>query len=820
MIQVPFSIQRPPDLAPWPSVSAVPLPMASLSGNADAFLDVCGDRVPCDFAALDRWPDGTVRWANIRTILPPTTASQGLLCVSDRSEKDSNATADFPKPAYKNGLTIPSAVRELSIRIQLTVKGTRCEPRLVRSELASGGLSHSLEAWGDFPTITGIRWYLHVDYWPTLCLSQVHVTLQNSRRAKHQGGTWDLGDPNALYFDSFGMDFPQWTQGNNRQLHDGERIHEEPNLRVYQASSGGENWRSSVHVNHAAKIPCQFPGYQVCSKEKIIASGVRAEPSLKTTIGNIPLEITVPEFWQNFPSSLRCDDELAIEFFPDDWTEPHELQPGEQKTHSFVVQDNADSAWTTRTALNPPTLRPDKDWVVSTNATYGLGNHDTARSEIRDMLSAALKGERSFLANRERVDEFGWRHFGDIYADHENRHFAGKNLVVSHYNNQYDLVLGFMSRWLLTGNLQWWQLADELARHVVDIDIYHTSEDRAAYNGGMFWHTDHYQTAQTATHRTYSSSNGTGTAYGGGPSCEHNYPTGLLHYYYFSGRTSFKRAVVSLADWVIAMDDGRQSMLGVLCDLPTGLASQGFSPDYHGPSRGSGNSLNALLDGWLVTNSVEYLTYAETLIRRSVHPEDDIDTLGLLNAEARWSYTVFFLALGKYLHFKSFQCEDSMYEYAVASLIHYGRWMLVNECPYFQHREQLEYPTETWLAQDLRKANVLRLAAAWDADQKTAMLTKADEITETVLSEWQNDEHSITARSIAILLHESTREVYLRNRPDRNVPMPDVWPPRLEFKSQRDAVKQMFKSLAGWTHIAQAAIRPSTWKRILEGRGG
>ena len=56
---------------------------------------------------------------------------------------------------------------------------------------------------------------------------------------------------------------------------------------------------------------------------------------------------------------------------------------------------------------------------------------------------------------------------------------------------------------------------DELAGHVTDIDIYHTSRDRAAYNGGYFWHTQHYQPAGTATHRAYSSARGSS---GGGPS--------------------------------------------------------------------------------------------------------------------------------------------------------------------------------------------------------------------------------------------------------------------------------------------------------------
>ncbi len=47
------------------------------------------------------------------------------------------------------------------------------------------------------------------------------------------------------------------------------------------------------------------------------------------------------------------------------------------------------------------------------------------------------------------------------------------------------------------------QQANDLARHVSDIDIYHTSEDQAKYNNGLFWHTYHYVDAGKSTHRSY-----------------------------------------------------------------------------------------------------------------------------------------------------------------------------------------------------------------------------------------------------------------------------------------------------------------------------
>src|SRR5207247_1076621 len=140
---------------------------------------------------------------------------------------------------------------------------------------------------------------------------------------------------------------------------------------------------------------------------------------------------------------------------------------------------------------------------------------------------------------------------------------------------------------LRSGDPRWWDLASPLARHVIDIDIYHTKQDRAAYNGGLFWHTDHFKDAATSTHRTYSRLNrkpGDRT-YGGGPSSNHNYATGLLLYYHLTGDPTARDAVTELADWVIDQDDGAKTLFGLLDPAPTGLASSNGNPEHESLGR-------------------------------------------------------------------------------------------------------------------------------------------------------------------------------------------------------------------------------------------
>ncbi|MHA1816743.1 MAG: hypothetical protein ACTSX1_12100, partial [Candidatus Heimdallarchaeaceae archaeon] len=57
-----------------------------------------------------------------------------------------------------------------------------------------------------------------------------------------------------------------------------------------------------------------------------------------------------------------------------------------------------------------------------------------------------------------------------------------------------------------------------------------------------------------------------------------------------------------------------------------------------------------------------------------------------------------------------------MWQYARQSLIHYAKWMVENENLYLEKPEKLEYPNETWAAQDFRKTNVLNCASKYVQD--------------------------------------------------------------------------------------------------------
>jgi hypothetical protein len=307
--------------------------------------------------------------------------------------------------------------------------------------------------------------------------------------------------------------------------------------------------------------------------------------------------------------------------------------------------------------------------------------------------------------------------------------------------------------------------------------------------------------------------------YGGGPAAEHNFTTGLLLHHCLTGNPDSRGAVISLAEWVIGMDDGRRNLLGVLDDSPTGRAN--CNARGRAPGRAAGNSMNALLDAWVLTRDARFLMYCETLIRRCIHPSDDIDVLRLLDVEKNWSYTVFLRALAKYLDLKAEANQiDSTYSYAQASLVAYATWMLAQERPYFDQVEKLEFPTEAWAAQEFRKANVLRLAARHvDEPLCAQLMSRGNELGERAWQDLIRFDSRASARALAITLIEGLLDCTLRSQVLGQAPR--VAKQSHDFGQPTPFIPQWQRVLAGKSDLAAATrmigrlMTPSRWARFL-----
>jgi hypothetical protein len=800
-----------------PVTFGVPFPKGSIFEVSElSLLDQRKKLIPHQVAVLSRWSDESIKWALLdfqvdmaayakaEYWLQSTGTSvvrnqQQYIIVEKRSDMivvdtgygTYSVNTRRLKPFESVIVQGRDIVGNSGNRIVLTDDmGREYEPVICETSIeAEGPLRVTLRLQGKLLSTKQspafADFIARLSFYAQTSLVELKITLRNPNAAQHPGGFWDLGDAGSVYFRDFSLYTTlssddalavAWTTQPAQPLENstGSKIE------IYQDSSGGENWQSTSHVNRFGKVMHAFQGYRVTVDHNVVQEGKRATPVVRVCDGEKGIAATIENFWQNFPKALEVESNtISVRLFPRQYSDVYELQGGEQKTHTIFLQFDNNQGCIERINWVHDRLRPriSPEWYANSQAFgYLLPQSSDTDFECQQLVDIAINGKNTFIDRREIIDEYGWRNFGELYADHEAVGQKSTTQIVSHYNNQYDVIYGALIQYVRSNDLRWFHLMNDLAKHVIDIDIYHTQRDRPAFNGGLFWHTEHYTDAATSTHRAYSLANaGTKSRHlcGGGPSSEHNYTSGLLHYYFLTGDTAASEVVQGLAEWVISMDNESTGVLGILDRRPTGFCSATVDRDYHGPGRGAGNSTNALIDAYLLTQDEKYLAKAEQLIRRCIHPKDNIQNRKLEDIENRWSYTVFLQVLGKYLDFKVEKDEiDYMYSYARESLIHYAKWMLENEIPYKSMLDRVKIPTETWPAQDIKKSNVFNIAAKYSTGSlKNSFIKNADLFFETCIRDLMSFETHYLTRPVVILMVNGFIHSYFKTFKEECVPL-------------------------------------------------
>jgi len=677
-----------------------------------------------------------------------------------------------------------------------------------------------------------ITFYFHSN------ITKWRFTLHNPQAMKDNNGTWDLGNGNSSFFQSFNAFIPyknrtklaykvqdDLTPSSQDISSWQEKIEQ---LTILQTSSGGENWQSANHINHLGKTCLEFCGYQVSSQlgetvSKNVIKG-RATPTihLEKTNQNIKssLSVHIENFWQKFPKSIEVDStKVTLGLFPEQAKGGFELQPGEKKSDTFYISYN-NHRDNLSFIENPTQVQVATDYLVSTQA-IALFSESTNETQYDNIINEGLKSTNNFFQKRELIDEYGWRNFGDLYADHETLEIEGNEELISHYNNQYDPLYGFLRRFLLTQDRQWLTLANDLADHIKNIDIYHTTQDKVEYNGGLFWHTDHYLPAETASHRTYSQQQ-VANAYqdhagGGGPGGQHCYTTGLMLHYYLTGDETSKSAVLQLTKWITNYYEGS----GTITDFLLAIKNKNridlkniFTGKYP-LDRGTGHYIIALIDSFEATGHQSYLDDASLLIKHTVHPDDNIEERHLNNIEECWFYTVFFQAVYRYLITKqnNKQIDESFY-YAQNTLLHYAQWMVEHEQPYLNTPEILEYPNHTWAAQDIRKANVLYMASYFSTNtrKKKIFQIKADEIYHYVVETFKQEPTRYYTRILSILMQNQGIKSFVENA-SLNSTLPKATSNLQQSKKTKQQDKQNLLNAFFTTLSNTSVLNELTWLR-------
>ncbi|MBL4630690.1 MAG: hypothetical protein JKY14_05855, partial [Paraglaciecola sp.] len=552
---------------------------------------------------LAHWPDNSLKWVkltyqycnqplmylNILKNQPPSSAIASQKVIEDTDA--SNISDDINHYSYKGGdktLSLSLAKNQLELlddtgEVLLSISNDDLklideQEQPVKADFTQVSVSQQINlknsnhsavsfAINGLFLDTLVEFQLLVDWLVPFDLIKFELQIHNTNRAIHQGGKWDLGDPGSFNFKALSLCFNTAEKSVNEQctVTDIQNNHSYngDSITCEQFSSGGVNWQSPVHVNHNNTLDIKQNGY-VLSIDQKQHSGMRCQPVLGLKNN---LVMTLEKFWQNFPKSLSVkDNTVSFGLFPETHY-LHELQGGEKKNLTFWLSLNgSNNDLTTSDKVNRGSIA--WDWISQCDLYPFMEKEKALVGQLQSIIDLGISKTLGFIAKREKLDEYGWRNFGELWADHETAGYQGDDIFVSHYNNQYDPIYGFLRQYLTTGNTKWFELADDLATHVKDIDIYHTRLDKNEYNGGLFWHTDHYLQAFTSSHRSYSKHQASDAyqdhAGGGGPGGQHCYTTGLYLHYCLTGSQSSKDAVLTLSNWITQVYEGSGTCIELL----------------------------------------------------------------------------------------------------------------------------------------------------------------------------------------------------------------------------------------------------------------
>ncbi|HUU30288.1 MAG TPA: hypothetical protein VM123_20985 [archaeon] len=402
---------------------------------------------------------------------------------------------------------------------------------------------------------------------------------------------------------------------------------------VYQESSGGENWFHRNHMNHLGKIPLTFRGARYFLDGAEPYTRNRPDAWLQACDRRFGLAVAVRHFWQNFPKALSADPEgvVKVSLWPEEFPDHHELQGGEIKTHEVVFffhtgpQGSSPRENRVATVMGafhyPLYVRAPAQWYLAGGFFNDAAVYDPVRfPKYENLMHGAVNAQgNNLFTDREAIDEYGWRNFGDTWAKNEIDQTRGPHtgrIVLSHFNHEYDHGYGMLFQSLRTvegdpsTSYKWWHMAETGLRHQSDIDYYHSPDDPfrdGIHNGGKFTHSAHGAENALASHRgsprlTWFGSLRWPWGQSMNPESGHFDNRGLMAYYYLTGDRGVLETAMAIADLVLYK-----------------ITENKFA-QIENTSREAGNNLQILTDAYLFTWDEKYREAAEKILQ-STHPD-------------------------------------------------------------------------------------------------------------------------------------------------------------------------------------------------------
>ncbi|MFC1614173.1 hypothetical protein ACFL5K_02630 [Gemmatimonadota bacterium] len=667
-----------------PITTGVNLPRGAVKSTDElCIFDSNGSAVSCQFETTATWPDGSIKWvlADFFASCAPNAKATFFL----RNSKAGTGSAPQLKINSKeDGMIVETGILKCSlsknnfdlfesIYLDHNKDGRFSDDELVSAPEASPAVyllddrgrdissrwgevtSIETEAEGPVRVTVAVKGSLgdrdgerRLDYTARISFYngtgfvRVQFTLQNFRPAgavtdEDNDLHWLLGQSGGYYFEEMSLNSRLKFEGpivcsvGDREGDILDRITLTSKTGIYQESSGGENWYGRVHMNHNGEVPLTFRGAKAFAGAVSPYQRNRPDAWLHVADRRYGLAVAVKYFWQNFPKALSAepDGTVRVALWPSEFSDSHEIQGGEIKTHEVAfyfhtgAQGSRPSENHVATLMNgfhkPLFVRAPAEHYLADGFFDEAVPYNPKRFPTYEnlMQSGVIAEPLNLLYQIEERDEYGWRNFGDTPAYNEYDESGGPHtgrLAVSHFNHEYDHGYGMLFQSLRTISAdpglsyKWWYLADSGLRHESDIDFYHCFTDDlrgGVFNGGKFAHSAHGVEVATGTHRSgaplpiWWGVRNWRWGRGGSPESGHFNSRGLVAHYLLTGNRRLletHREITNLVEFKI--NENKFAQISQV-------------------NRDCGNTIQILTDAYLLTWDEKYVTLIEKAMEAS-----------------------------------------------------------------------------------------------------------------------------------------------------------------------------------------------------------
>ena len=702
-----------------PVSTGVILPRGEVTDiSALSLFDNDGKAVSSQYEALSTWPDGSVKWllVDFEANCPPKSKSAYYLrdkaadvTGSKLSVEKNDSGVTVSTGVMKATLSDTCFNLFESVYLDHNGDGTFSSDELVSLDPVMPGVSLTTVSGGpagakfgqlksfevedsgpvrvtvavkgeiSYPSGMVILEYIaRINFYAGTGFVEVNFSLENPHAAQpyeNGGGHWLMGDNGSVLFEDmslttrlgFGNPIVLSVCDLNKDILDRMPLNKTGG--IYQESSGGDNWYTRIHINRNGDVPMTFKGAKTFIGSVEPYKVDRPDAWIEAADRQFGLAVGVRNFWQNFPKALTVnpDGTVRVSLWPEEFPDVHELQGGERKTHQiafyFHTGDQESSINENRVAtvmcgfMKPLLVRATAESYLASGFFDDASVYDPKRFPTYEKLcqSGVVGKNGNQFDDIDRMDEYGWRNFGDTPAMNEFDETGGPSTgrrAASHFNHEYDHGFGMIFQHLRTFSAapdlsqKWWQLGAPAILHESDIDTYHCIDDTLAggvFGGAKFSHTGHGVEVSTGTHRQGSPGDnmwgkldwpwGRGLS----PESGHFNNRGMMAYYYLTGDKLVKETASQMADLVrfkISNDNFAQ------IDRVT---------------RDAGNNLQILTDEYLLTWNEDIVPLVEKILvttapekqwymseeGRREHPDDTFPGFWqpsiCINAVARWT---------------------------------------------------------------------------------------------------------------------------------------------------------------------------------------